>query len=188
MRIRLIIFLASLSMVAGWEALAQQSISKEYLVKAIFLRNFIQFVEWPDTLFQDASSPLVIGVLGNDPFGDALDKSIRDEKVKTHPLVVKRSRRLEELKPCHVLFICKSEEGRLDQILAALAGGGGGVLTIGETDGFARRGGIINLFLQDNKVRFEINKDAADRSGLKISSHLLSLAKLVETAKGKEHQ
>lgn len=175
-------------MVAGREACAQQSISREYPVKAIFIRNFIQFVEWPDTFFQDASAPLVIGVLGNDPFGDALDKAIRGERVKNRPLVVKRSRRLEELKSCHVLFISRSEEDWLDQILEALAGGSGGVLTIGETDGFARRGGIINLFLQDNKVRFEINKDAADRSGLKISSHLLSLAKLVETAKSKEHQ
>jgi hypothetical protein len=186
--VRLIIFLASLAMLAGREACAQQSIFKEYLVKAIFLRNFTQFIEWPDTLFQDASSPLVIGVLGNDPFRDALEETIRDETVKNRPLVVKRSSRVEELKSCHVLFISKSEEGRLDQILAALAGGGGRVLTIGETDGFARRGVIINFFLQGNKVRFEINTDAADRSGHKISSHLLSLAKIVGTAKGKEHQ
>ena len=188
MRKRLIIFLASLAMLAGGEVCAQQSISKEYPIKAICIRNFIQFVEWPATSFPGVGAPIVIGVLGEDPFGDVLDEGMRGETVNNRPLVVKRSRRVEELKCCHVLFISKSEEGRLDQILAALAGGGGGVLTIGETDGFARRGGIINLFLQGNKVRFEINIDAANRSGLKISSQLLSLAKIVATAKGNEHQ
>lgn len=166
-----------------------QSVRPEYEVKAEFLSLFAQFVKWPPEAFHDTNAPLVIGVLGNDPFGEALDKAVKKEDaVGGRKLVVQRSRDVRELKACHVLFVSTSEKGRLDQILSVVTGSGGGVLTVGETDGFARRGGIINLFLQDNKVRFEINTDAANRSGLKISSQLLSLAKIVGSAKGKEHQ
>src|SRR5712664_1838664 len=96
--------------------------SPEYQLKAVFLFNFAQFVEWPPTAFPEAKAPLVIGVLGDDPFGPYLDETVRGEKVNNRPLVVQRFRQVEEIKTCHVLFISRSERERLGQILAGLKG------------------------------------------------------------------
>jgi len=145
----------------------------EYQVKALFLFNFAQFVEWPASVFPDANTPVTIGVLGDDPFGPALESVLQGETVKSRPLVVKRSRKLEELQDCHVLFICKSENDRLDKILSALDRSS--VLTVSEVDGFAKRGGVINFVLQGGKVRFEINAQAAKRKELKLGAKLLQL-------------
>ena len=153
---------------------AQAAASKEYQLKALFLLNFTQFVEWPATAFPDAGAPIVIGVLGNDPFGDVLDAVIRGETVKGRPLIVKRSRQIEELKSCHVLFISQSEKERIPAILAGL--NEAPVLLVSEVEGFSRRGGIIGFCLHANKVRFEINAEAAKSRGLKISSQLLQLS------------
>jgi len=168
------------------EAQVQTTTTKEYKVKATYLFNFAQFVEWPATVFADANAPIIIGVLGDDEFGPFLDQIVQGEKIKNRPLIVKRSRTVAELKACHILFISKSEEPRLAAILASLAQSS--VLTLGEVEGFAQRGGIINFFLDGEKLRFEINTDAADRCGLRIRSQLLSLSKIVATAKDKEHK
>ncbi|MFZ4394573.1 MAG: YfiR family protein [Kiritimatiellia bacterium] len=170
----------------GWlacgtfDAHAQGSQRSEYEVKAAFLPLFAQFVKWPPMSFADTNAPLVIGILGDDPFGEALDRAVKNlNAVDNRKLVIKRSRKVADVKSCHVLFICKSEKDRLDQILADIAGGGGAVLTVGDTDGFAARGGMINFVLRENKVRFEINRDAAAHRNLCISSELLSLANIV---------
>ena len=156
---------------------AQSSPSREYQLKAVFLFNFIQFVQWPDAVFPEPGTPIRIGVLGDDPFGQALDEAVRDETVRGHKLVVLRSRRLEDLQDCHLLFIGKSEARRIGEILAQIDRRP--VLTVGETDGFARNGGIIAFFSEGNKVRFEINPVSAQRQGLKISSQLLGLGRIV---------
>jgi len=158
--------------------------SREYQIKAVFLFNFVQFVEWPPAQFAGETSAIHIGVLGDDPFGEALDDTVRGETVRNRPLVVKRSQRIEDLKDCHLIFLCKSEARRASDILKQLEGRP--VLTVSEADGFARHGGVIAFYPDDKKVRFEINSAAAQRCGLKISSQLLSLGKIVapETTPG----
>jgi len=161
------------------EAPAQLAVSKEYQIKAAFLFNFVQFVEWPSGAFTNSDSPFCIGVLGEDPFGTALEETVHGETVQNRRLVLQRSHRVENLKGCQIIFISKSETERVPGILGDLDPVP--ALTVSETQGFAQRGGIINLYLAANKVRFEINTAAARRKGLKISSQLLSLGKIIES-------
>src|SRR5437899_638694 len=117
---------------------AQTAASREYSVKAVFLFNFAQFVEWPETAFPAAETPLVIGVLGEDPFGAYLDETVRGEKVNNRPLVIERYHRVEEIKTCHILFISRSETDRLEKIFAGLKGRN--ILMVGDSDRFCGRG------------------------------------------------
>jgi hypothetical protein len=176
--LRILLGLAAALAFGPREAPAQLAVSKEYQVKAVFLFNFVQFVEWPPEAFTNIDTPICIGVLGEDPFGTALEETVRGEIVQNRKLVVQRSRRVEDLKGCHLMFISKSETERVSGILGDLDPSP--VLTVSETQGFAERGGIINLYLAGNKVRFEINLATARRKRLKISSELLSLGKLIE--------
>jgi hypothetical protein len=153
-----------------------QSLS-EYQVKAAFLYNFAKFVEWPPNLFNDPRDPFVLCVAGDDPFGNLLDGIVLGKTANGHPLAVRRLRREQEARSCQILFVSSSERNRLRPVLKSLRGAS--VLTVGETDGFAQEGGMINLTLEDNRVHFEINVAAAERAGLKISSKLLSLARVV---------
>jgi len=154
-----------------------QSAAKEYQIKAACLLNFVQFIEWPAAAFPKPEAPIVIGVLGDDPFGNVLEHTFQDESVQSRMLVVKRSRQLDELKGCHVLFVCKSERPHLSEILANL--GEASVVTVSEMDEFARTGGIINFYIDGGKIRFEVNADSAQRKGLKIGSQLLKRARIV---------
>ena len=156
--------------------------SREYQIKAAFLVNFMQFVTWPDSVFTNENAPFSIAVLGDDPFGPALDQTLQGETVNHHKIVVQRVRRVEDCKDCQMIFVSRSEEKNLPAILAKVDSGP--VLTVSETRGFARQGGIINFYLEDKKVRFEINPVVAQRANLKISAQLLSLGKIVEPAKG----
>src|SRR2546425_8546554 len=126
----------------AWRDLpAQTAPAQEYQLKAVFLFNFAQFVEWPPEAFPEAQTPLVIGVLGKDPFGAYLDETVRGETVNNRPLTVQRYRQAKEIKTCHVLFISRSEAYRLEQIFASLKGRE--ILTVGDAGGFARRAGRI---------------------------------------------
>jgi len=153
-------------------------LAREYQIKAVYLFNFVQFVEWPPTAFPEVGSPFEIGVLGRNPFGSSLDDAVKGETVRGRRLVVRYAERLEELRTCHVLFIAASEKDRLDEILGQLDSSA--VLTVGETPDFPARGGIINFYPDGRKVRFEINAHAAQQHGLKPSSQLLSLARVVD--------
>jgi hypothetical protein len=153
---------------------AQESQPTEYQIKAAFLFNFAKFVEWPPAAFAEATSPMVIGVLGENPFGDDLEQTIRGKTINNRPLVIKEFRSPAEATNCHVLFISTSEKQRLPEILKSLHGAS--VLTVGETDRFTETGGMINFVAEGNKIRFQINEVAAKSAGLKISSKLLSLA------------
>jgi hypothetical protein len=148
--------------------------SGEYELKAAFLYNFVKFVEWPPDAFAGERSPLAICVYGDDPFGHSLEGVVRGESLGGHGLIVQRPARLDELDDCHVLFVSRSERQRMPQVLARVDGAP--VLTVGDTDGFLRAGGIINFVLEENRVRFLINQEAAERSRLRISSKLLRLA------------
>ena len=149
----------------------------EYRVKAAFIYNFARFVEWPDTGPTESTPPFVIGILGADPFGTTLDELIADKGVNGRSLIVKRFEDERALEPCSILFVGARAARRLPQILERI--GGQPVLTVGQSDRFTERGGIIRFFDEDNHVRFEINVDAAQRAGLLISSKLLALARVV---------
>ena len=164
---------------------ARAQTSKEYQIKAAFLFNFAQFVEWPSAAFADASAPISIGVLGDDPFGPVLEQTVEGETINHRKLIIQRSQRVADLKGCHLVFISKSEKSRLTDILDSL--GSASILTVSETENFARRGGIINFYLEGNKVRFEINAEAAQRKGIKISSQLLKLGKVIGAERAKEN-
>ena len=175
-RCLLILFLLILGC---WPAEAE---SREYQIKAAFLVNFIQFVTWPTNTFVNAEAPFNIGVLGNDPFGPVLDQTVEGETVNHHKIIVQRVQHIEDCKNCQMIFVSRSEEKNLSTILAKLDSGP--VLTVGETRNFAQRGGVINFYLEGNKVRFEINPAAAQRDKLRINAQLLSLGKIVEPGNG----
>lgn len=151
----------------------------EYQLKAVFLFNFAQFVEWPAAAFADAQAPLVIGVLGEDPFGPHLDATVQNEAVGSHKLVVRRYQRAEQIGPCHILFISRSESSRLASVLAALRGRG--ILTVGDADGYALRGVMIRFLTEKNRLRLRINLASAKAAGLTLSSKLLRSAEIVDT-------
>lgn len=155
---------------------------KEYDLKAAFLYHLTQFVEWPAGAFAAADSPLVIGVLGQDPFGGVLDEMVRNEVVKNRRLTVQRFRRQDEIPPCHVLFIASSEEARLEEIFARIRGRP--ILTVGDTEGFARRGGMVRFMTEKGKIRMRINLDSARASNLVISSKLLRASDVIGSREG----
>jgi hypothetical protein len=150
--------------------------SLEYQIKAAFLYNFVKLVDWPGEAFGDASAPITIGVLGEDPFGVALE-SIQSKIVRGRRLVVRRFVNIQDLESSHVLFISSSEEERVTQILEKVRGSS--VLTVGEMVGFAELGGIINFIIRKNEIRLEINVGAAEQAGVRISSQLVEVAKVV---------
>jgi YfiR/HmsC-like len=149
----------------------------EYEVKAGFLYHVGWFVEWPATTVQERAPTFIIGVLGTNPFGGVLDDVMRGKAIRERPVVIKYYQRVEEAVSSHVLFISASEEPRLPAILAVLERTR--VLTVSDLERFAERGGMIVLRLVDRKVHFDINMDATERTGLKLSSQLLRLAKVI---------
>ncbi|MGP8201707.1 MAG: YfiR family protein [Limisphaerales bacterium] len=161
-------------LLVGGHSHAQESPPTEYQIKAAFLFNFAKFVEWPPAAFPAGTSPIVIGILGENPFHDDLARMVRSKTVDGRTLEVKTLHSLADAANCHMLFISTSESARLPEIIKSLKGAS--VLTVGETDHFTENGGMINFVLKSAKVRFEINKTAATSAGLKISSKLMSLA------------
>ena len=157
-------------------------ISAEYRVKAGFLFNFPQFVEWPARAFRDPQAPIVIGVLGADPFDGYLDELVQGEKIGERPIVVRRFGRIEEVTDCHIIFISRSEAAQFEKIVSALANRR--ILTVGDADGFERAGGMVRFAIENGKIRLRINPDAAKAVDLTISSKLLRLATLVTREKG----
>ena len=150
----------------------------EYQVKAAYLYYFSTYVDWPPESFSRTGEPLVVGVLGADPFGAILDDTLRGKTTNTRKLVVKRFQNIKEARDSHILFISTSERDRLPSILKALEGAA--VLTVGELDQFASRGGQIAFRMEDKKVRFDINVAAVERARLKISAQLMKLGRIVE--------
>lgn len=151
---------------------ADADVSKEYQVKAAFLYNFTKFVEWPRERFADATSPIVIGVLGRNPFGDVLGKIVQGRTVNGRALQVRLIARADELAAVHLLFVPAGEEDRLP----AAAWQNAAVVAVGESADFAAHGGTIIFTREADKVCFAINLASAGRAGLKISAQLLKLA------------
>jgi hypothetical protein len=164
-------FAAAFSLAPGLRA--QSASQREYEIKAAYLYNFIKYVDWPSY-----GETISIGVLGNDPFGAAL-APLNGKIVKGRRLVTKHLDSMRDAQQCQIIFVSSSEKQRLQEIFESLRSAR--VLTVGETQGFADGGGIINFIEENNKVRFEINAEAARRTGLNISSELLKLARLVKS-------
>jgi hypothetical protein len=150
----------------------------EYQVKAFFLYNFARYVEWPAESFKAANDPIVICILGQNPFGSALDQAVAGKVVEGRPFVIRRISDIPPGSNCHILFVNSSERKRFRSMAGSLKGSG--VLTVGETPGFTADGGVIDFRLEDGKVRFDIDVDAAGRENLHISSKLLSLAQIAK--------
>ena len=165
------VLLCCLAMTAGAQP------ADEYQVKGAFLFNFAKFVEWPASTFPRADTPLQICVLGEDPFGPEFEQSISEKIVQGHRVEVAHPDGASHARTCQILFIAGSERRRIPEILRQLKGTS--TLTVGDTPAFAQMGGIINFVLDQNRVRFEINLEAAELAHLKLSARLLNVAKLV---------
>lgn len=145
-------------------------------MKAAFLLNFTKFIDWPPTAFSDANSPLAICVLGKDPFGRGLDEIVQGETVNNRRLVVRRLSQPAPAQQCQVVFFGGDDRDR-SKTLADL---GRGVLTVGDGEKFFNDGGMIAFLIENRRVRFDIDQAAAERAGLKLSSKLLNVARVVE--------
>lgn len=146
--------------------------SKEHQIKAAFLYNFARYVDWPADRFGDENSPLVVAVLGKHPIEQELSSLAKERSAKGRPVEVRLVTSPEEIASAHILFVPTGEEARLPPSLRDTAG----VLTVGESAEFARRGGVITFILVADKIRFEINQGSGERAGLKLSGQLLKLA------------
>ena len=167
--------LALVSFVEPGAALAEPS--SEYQVKAAFLFNFAKFVKWPENVVPERSTAFTVCVLGDDLAGPAVEETIAGKTLRDKRIVVKRVAGFETARNCQILFVSGSQGAEPAKTLRGLDGAS--VLTVGEADQFAERGGIINFKTEDNKIRFEINPDAAKRANLEVSSQLLKLAIIV---------
>ena len=154
-------------------------ISKENQIKAVLLFRLSQFVEWPTNRFNTPESPVVIGVLGKNPFGDALGVAVRGETAQNRPIEIRPLRRDADSRACHILFICQSEAPRVRQITSSLAGVS--TLTVSDMEGFVTSGaGMVRFKTEQNKVNLQINADAVKSAGLVVNSRLLRMAEIVK--------
>jgi hypothetical protein len=169
--------LAGLCLAVTPGPLAAQKGPSEYEVKAAFLYNFARFVEWPPDAPGRDERPFVVAVLGDDPFGDALDRTLAGKTVASRPIAVRRLSSPEEAQHANIVFVSSSEKAQISHVLRVL--GGARVLTVGEMSGFAEQGGMIGFRTENRRIRFDINADQAHRAGLRISSQLLKLARIV---------
>lgn len=149
----------------------------EYQVKAKYLYNFARFVEWPDQSFTHKSTPYTIGILGEDPFGIDLDKTVEGKKIKGRNFIIKRFNEISDFQYCHILFISLNEQEKTKRVIKKLKGSS--ILTVSDIENFAEDGGIINFFMTEEKIRFKINFQSANASNLKISSQILRQAKII---------
>jgi hypothetical protein len=148
----------------------------EYELKAAWLHKFGLFTEWPAALLARPTDPFIIGIVGEDPFGESLEKTLRSETVYRRPLVLVRSRS-EVPKQCHILFVATSEQHRLKEILdaARLLN----ILTVGESEGFCRQGGCVEFVSSGKTITFVINLQAAERARLRLDPGLISISRSV---------
>ncbi len=143
----------------------------EYPLKAAFLSHFIRYVEWPA-----GTDALVVAVLGDDPFGPALERALGERAPGGRTVVVRRYRTADQVGPCAILFVARSAMKQWPELRPRLQGRP--VLTVGEVEGFTAAGGAVNFFVEEHRLRFEVNRAVTEEAGLRLSSRLLSLARL----------
>ncbi len=149
---------------------------ERYSVKAAFIFNFAKFVSWPSWVFENDRSPLVKGIIGNDPFGDSYE-IVSGQTIQKRRVIVSHIENISEASKCHIIFISDSERKNLKDIIKSLRGSH--VLTVSDLDGFCQENGMINLIDMNERVGFEINISPAKQAGLTISSQLLKLARKI---------
>lgn len=164
--------IVALALVSGVSPYAHAQSLEERDVKAAFVLKLVNFVQWPET-----GHDLVIGFIGADGTSDAFQRLASGKSVNGKGIIVRRLTHDGDLRACQVVFVGANERKNIPAVLDRLRGTS--VLTVGESDGFGQRGGIVNLLLNGDRIRFEVNPHAAERAHLQISSRLLSLATLV---------
>jgi hypothetical protein len=172
---------ASLTTLAPGSAAGQTSegvINREYPLKAAYLYNFANYIEWPASAFPSDTSPFTIGVLGSDPFGTILDEVAATKKVHDRRIVIARFANAGQVKPCQILFIAssvsRSQRADAQARLANLP-----VLVICDSGAEQSPGEVIHFITENNRIRFTVNARLAKQSDLRISSKILALAKTV---------
>ncbi|HUB81769.1 MAG TPA: YfiR family protein [Bryobacteraceae bacterium] len=148
----------------------------EFEVKAAFLLNFAKFVDWPPNAFAAPDSPIAICILGKDPFGHAIDDVVQGESVNGRRVIVRRINTTPAPHTCQIVFT--EETGK--ETHATVESLGPGVLTVGEGDAFVHEGGMIGFLIENRRVRFNIDQQAAELAELKLSSRLLAVARRVQ--------
>jgi hypothetical protein len=153
-----------------------QNKAAEFQVKAVFLYNFTQFVDWPESAFDKPEAPFVIGIVGDDPFGNYLDRTVEGEHIGTHPIKVKRCNDLRSTMNCQMLYINSTDKEWVRTILNNVSEKN--ILTVGDDPYFNNLGGMIRFYTEDNKIKLQINLSRSKEAQLTISSKLLSVAKI----------
>ena len=148
----------------------------EYALKAVFLYNFCRFIDWPKSAFASPNEPIVIGVIGEDPFGSLLKEAVQGETSRGRAIQIEHYSKPDAIGHCHLLFVSHSEAGRTEKILSSVSGKS--VVTVGETDAFLDRGGMIALTADKNRVRLHINPSLLRAASLDVSSKLLRVAEV----------
>ncbi|HXW05374.1 MAG TPA: YfiR family protein [Vicinamibacterales bacterium] len=161
----------------GPERQAPGQASPEYMIKAAYLLNFARLIEWPPQAFAAAEAPITVGVVGADPFGQALELTFQGKTVNRRPIAVQRLQWSQDLRRCHILFVSQTDSGRLGELSNRVAGLP--VLVVSEATQAAARGATINFRIEDDRVRFDVNVDAAKRAQLTVSSQILRVATIV---------
>jgi hypothetical protein len=154
-------------------------ISREYQLKAVFLWRLAQFAQWPGEAFDSSDNPIVIGVLGENPFGDALEAAVRGETAHGRKLVVRYFRSTQEIKTCHILYMGPSVARQIKDVNASLRGRS--ILTVSDVEGFARTyDGMVQFLTEQNKIRLRVNVKAVAAAGLVLDPRLLRAAEIVK--------
>jgi len=161
-------------------AMAKSKAFQEYQLKAVFLYHLTNFVAWPSELRASTDEPIRIVILGPNPFGDLLQKVVAGERVRGRPIIVEHHPSLTDLGPCQIVFVSSSLSDQLPHLVADVRNTG--ALIVGDIEGFARRGGDVNLLRKGNRITIEINVQGARRAGFGFSSKLLRMARIVEPA------
>lgn len=153
-----------------------QKPAPEYQVKAAFLYKFTRFIDWPTAAFRSPTSPFVIGIIGNDPFGGYIREIVKGEKVGSHPIIIQQYHNSQEVINCHMLFVNPPATSRVKDIVTAI--GGRSILTVSDMENFTAYGGMVNFYKENNKIRFEVNVASSRSAHLEISSKLLTVARI----------
>ena len=159
----------------------QDKTTTELKVKAAIICKIVSYVEWAERPLPEEGKPIHIGILGDDPFGGALDEIAKEHKVKGRSIEIHRAKEAADLAHCHAVFITSADKKHLETDLEKLTEAG--TLTVGDQERFAERGGVINLVKRGTKIRFDLNTTAAREAGIRLSSHLIKLATVVEPDK-----
>ncbi|MCK5719345.1 MAG: YfiR family protein [Thiomargarita sp.] len=175
-KLRIILCLLLIS--SSFSVAIARPIAQEYQIKAVFLYNFANFIRWPDSVFSFDAAPFNICILGEDPFQTAIDLTVEGEQVNSHPVKIKRIANIYNIQICHILFISKSEEDYLNNILYEIKTYP--ILTVSDIDSFINQGGMIQFFKHRKRVRFYIAPNVLKQVALQANANLLRIAKIIE--------